>query len=167
MSLTSGILIDTLFGPKLVETLCTGDPVLTAEGSIQMLDTVVRATFAPERLGRSRHKPVLIRRNAFGRGNPSRDMLVSPGQKVNVAGYLPRNAASLIDDRRIVAACPRTPLTFIELRFSCPCNVVANGTPVAAKSGPAAPKRLTRKTRPALSGPSAAALPLFNRPDTR
>ena len=68
MSLTSGILIDTLFGPKLVESLRPGDPVLTANGSVQMLDAVVRATFAPERLGRSRHKPILIRRNAFGRG---------------------------------------------------------------------------------------------------
>ena len=167
MSLTSGILIDTLFGPKLVESLRPGDPVLTANGSVQMLDAVVRATFAPERLGRSRHKPILIRRNAFGRGNPSRDMLVSPGQKVTVAGCLPRKAASLIDGRRVVLARPGKPLTFTELRFTCACTVIANGTPVAAKTGPAWPKRLTRTVRPALSGPPAAALPLFNRPVTR
>ena len=167
MSLTSGILIDTLFGPKLVESLRPGDPVLTADGSVQMLDAVVRATFGAERLGRSRHKPVLIRRNAFGRGNPSRDMLVSPGQKVTVAGCQPRKAASLIDGRRVVIARPRTSLTFNELRFACACTVMANGTPVAAKIGPAAPKRLTRTARPALSSASVAALPLFNRPITR
>ena len=160
MSLTSGILIDTLFGPKPVEALRPGDPVLTFEDGVQVLEAVAQATLAPASLAKTVHKPVLIRRNAFGRGTPSRDMLVSPGPKVTLPGLRPQNAASLIDGRRVIAARPKKAVTFVELSFELACTLTANGAPMLAKAGPAQPKRLARNPHPAMLMPPPAPLSL-------
>jgi hypothetical protein len=136
LSLTAGILIDTLFGPKLVEALRPGDPVLMAGvadmAGMQALGSISTAKISAAALSRSTRKPILIRRGAFGRGNPARDMLVSPGQKLVVQGRS-ATAASLIDGRRVVLIHPRRTITFVELQFEIPGILMANGTPTGAK----------------------------------
>lgn len=146
MSLTAGILIDTLFGPKPVEALRPGDPVLMGDAGIQALGSVAVAKISAAAMAGSNAKPIMIRRGAFGRGNPARDMLVSPGQKLHVDGRS-QTAASLIDGRRVMAVHPRRAITFVEMRFDAPALVMANGTPVSAKALQSARPRLAPAPR--------------------
>ncbi len=151
MSLTAGILIETLFGPKPVEALRPGDPVLMADAGLQALGSITTATINAGALARSQTKPVLIRRGAFGRGNPARDMLVSPGQALMVQGRRAK-AASLIDGRRVVLIHPRKAITFVDIQFEAAGTLMANGAPICAKAMAGARARLA-------PAPSFAALP--------
>jgi len=163
LSLTAGILIDTLFGPKPVEALRPGDPVLMAGAGIQALGSITTVKISAAALARSNRKPILIRRGAFGRGNPARDMLVSPGQRLAVDGRT-STAASLIDGRRVLLIHPRRAITFVELQFEGPGTLIANGTPTSAKTMPGARPRLApAATYPALPFPVPQTPPLFIR----
>ncbi|MDK3075538.1 Hint domain-containing protein [Sedimentitalea sp. JM2-8] len=83
----AGTLIDTPDGPRRVETLRPGDPVLTAGGDTRVIRwagrTIVRFS---ERGGPEHLRPILIRADAFGPGSPDSDLRVSPQHRIVSSG---------------------------------------------------------------------------------
>jgi len=84
---TPGTLIDTAHGRVPVETLCTGDRVLTRDHGFQTLEWVGRKDVSAEELAeKPRYRGVRIRAGALGAGLPERDMVVSPQHRILVIG---------------------------------------------------------------------------------
>jgi len=74
----AGTLIDTDRGPRPVESLSTGDMILTQNGTYQPLVANMNRHLSPAELARH-HKlrPVRISAGSLGKGLPTRDLLVS------------------------------------------------------------------------------------------
>ena len=83
----AGTDIATPSGLRKVETLCPGDAVLTEDGrTVQVAWTGV-TKYGPRQISRQPDlRPVRIPANAFGPGQPSRDLDVSPQHRVVVEG---------------------------------------------------------------------------------
>ncbi|MDJ0824465.1 MAG: Hint domain-containing protein [Rhodobacter sp.] len=81
----AGSMIATDRGPKSVERLKIGDQVVTLDNGPQPIIWLRRAEQPLEAL-EERRKPVLIQAGAFGPGQPSRDLVVSPQHRVLVGG---------------------------------------------------------------------------------
>jgi hypothetical protein len=101
--LMRGSLIDTDMGAVAVEDLKAGDLVRTIEGSFKPVRFVRHETHVRSAGGRwsSAVAPVRIRQDAFARGMPSRDLLVSPLHAILVDGYLIQ-AETLVNGLSIV-----------------------------------------------------------------
>lgn len=76
-----GTLIDTVDGPRPIETLRTGDLVETLENGAQPLHHICfhRYRFGP---GAHKMKPMRIKAGALGNGAPSGELLVSPQHRI-------------------------------------------------------------------------------------
>jgi hypothetical protein len=85
----AGTRIMGAFGPVPVEALAVGDRVRTARGRLAPVRWL-----GHRRVDLARHKrpldvmPVRVRRAAFGRGRPSRDLVLSPDHAVFFRGHL-------------------------------------------------------------------------------
>ncbi len=94
----TGTLVATPFGTRPVETLRAGDPVLTADGAARRLTW----TGAWDALAADpAHRAVRVRAGAFGSGQPSRDLVVSPLHALWLEGVMVP-AICLVDGRRVV-----------------------------------------------------------------
>ena len=80
---TAGTLIDTPEGPRAVEALAPGDPVLTRDRGPQVLRWIgKRRLGAHELAARPDLRPIRIRAGALGSDCPSADLLVSPQHRI-------------------------------------------------------------------------------------
>lgn len=81
----AGTRISTPRGPQLVEALDIGDLLNTLDNGLQPIRWIGRRVLSPIRLRLFPHlRPVLIRKDAFGLGNPERDLRVSPQHRMHV-----------------------------------------------------------------------------------
>lgn len=82
---TPGALVETPDGPRAVETLAPGDPVLTRDHGPQPLLFVGRSA---HRFATRPHKdqPILFAAGCLGPGVPARDFIVSPQHRLLLAG---------------------------------------------------------------------------------
>ncbi len=81
----NGTRILTPDGEKRVEDLSVGDPVLTRSGAVQNI--IWAGARAMGGLQAYKHAPVRISANAFGKGLPSRDLLVSPQHRILISDW--------------------------------------------------------------------------------
>lgn len=81
---TAGTLIETPFGKQPIETLRSGDRVLTPEGPRRLLRAYSRRVSRAELVANPRLFPVRILSGALGQGLPARDLLVSPQHRMVV-----------------------------------------------------------------------------------
>ncbi|MGA9254461.1 MAG: Hint domain-containing protein [Roseobacter sp.] len=125
---TPGTLILTPDGQKAVETLSVGDLVSTLDHGDQPIRWIGTTTVSPYRMAMSPgFRPIRIRKNAFGAGQPTRDMLVSPQHRILLEGWVAEllygelqvlvAAAHLLDDRNVVQAWDKTQITYLHLQF--------------------------------------------------
>lgn len=77
---TPGTLIDTIDGPRPIETICVGDLVLTADSGYQPVIWVGRGKVAAQ----GRFAPIRISAGALGN---DRDLIVSPQHRVLIEGW--------------------------------------------------------------------------------
>ena len=85
---TSGCLLDTPDGPRAIETLAVGDWITTLDSGPQQIKWTGSHRLPKAALAaHPKFKPVLVRANAFGGGQPSRDMHLSPQHRVLVSGW--------------------------------------------------------------------------------
>ncbi|WP_284164419.1 Hint domain-containing protein [Frigidibacter sp. SD6-1] len=84
---TPGTLIDTMTGPRPVESLKAGDMVLTRDSGYRPLRWVGRRDLGVADLAaNAAFRPVLIRQGTLGANEPARDMLVSPQHRFLFTG---------------------------------------------------------------------------------
>ena len=98
-----GTFIDTKQGARLVEDLAVGDLVLTRDNGYQRLTWIGNAHRT--RLETAKHEslqPVVIRKDAFGLGCPSRDLFVS--QQHRIWSSLVENSLLFGEPETLVAA---------------------------------------------------------------
>ena len=82
---TPGTLIATPRGEVAVELLKEGDQVITRDNGLQTIRWAGARTMTTEELSEAgKLRPVLIRAGALGKGQPQRDMIVSPNHRVLV-----------------------------------------------------------------------------------
>ncbi len=85
---TPGTLITTPSGDRLVEELSVGDLVITADNGVQAIRWVGRKKITGARLyAHNNLRPVMIKKDAFGKGVPCADMWLSPHHRVLVSGH--------------------------------------------------------------------------------
>lgn len=86
---SSGTLIETLQGPKRVETLTTKDQVLTYDGSYEPIRWIGSRRLSSAQLeANPKLKPIQIRADALGTGFPMQDLSVSPQHRVLVSSRI-------------------------------------------------------------------------------
>jgi hypothetical protein len=83
-----GTRIATPTGERDIETLTTGDMVLTREGDACPVRWLGRNTVSTRFQDPLRCLPIRIRAGALGEGLPRRDLLVSPGHAMFLDGFL-------------------------------------------------------------------------------
>ncbi|MEM1351647.1 MAG: Hint domain-containing protein [Pseudomonadota bacterium] len=124
---TPGSEILTPHGPRAVESLSVGDLVLTLDHGAQPLRWIGRAEVGAFAMAMSEAlRPIRIRKNAFGPGQPARDMLVSPQHRVLLEGWQAEllygelqvlvAAMHLVDDRTVTRAWDVTQTVYIHLQ---------------------------------------------------
>lgn len=94
-----GTLIETPTGPRKVETLAIGDPLLTAEGKTVPVKWLGQQTIR-KFLNGNRIQPVRIRAGALGDGLPRRDLTVTGEHGIVIDGLV-INAAALVNNSTI------------------------------------------------------------------
>lgn len=138
---TPGALIDTPLGPRLVETLCEGDLVLTADSGPQPILWCSQTRLDTPTLGQMpQHWPILIKAHAFGPGSPTCDMRVSPQHRILVSGWraeiLFSNAEVLVPAKALVnghsvrVETPTAPLNYLHLMLPAHHVLKADGLAV-------------------------------------
>ncbi|MEX0329369.1 MAG: Hint domain-containing protein [Ruegeria sp.] len=84
---TAGTLIDTDRGPRLIETLCAGDFVQTADHGLQPIRWIESSLLDVTRLRENTAlRPVRISAGSLGPGVPRRDLLVSQQHRILIRG---------------------------------------------------------------------------------
>lgn len=82
---TLGTMIATARGEVAVEGLNLGDSIITRDSGIQQVRWIGRRHFTARQFIKASHlRPILIRKGALGRGQPERDMKVSPNHRMLV-----------------------------------------------------------------------------------
>ncbi|WP_204115731.1 Hint domain-containing protein [Shimia biformata] len=135
---TAGAMIETVDGPRPIETLQAGDLVKTRDRGLQPLKRLLR-THLPD-VVLKRHmafRPVQFQRDALGRGVPARDVLLSPQHRVLVSGWRAElffgedevlvPATRLVNDSTIRTTLPTDGITYFHLVFEQHEIVMADG----------------------------------------
>lgn len=119
---TTGTYITTLRGEKPVEELAPGDRLITRDNGLQTVRRIVRRDFDYGQLAVVPHlQPVLVTTGAIGRGLPERDMLVSPGLRLLVAGdRMPIGPMSALGKGEALVAARH----LVDMRGIRPCQVL-------------------------------------------
>lgn len=151
---TRGTLIDTLLGPRRVETLRPGDRLRSIRGGSPRLLWVGRVQVSADRLvARPQLRPVQLRAGALGPGVPVRDLVVSPQHRILVRSKIAARiggrrevlvaAKHLVGLPGITRAAPpfSTGVTYLHLLCARHVILVANGA--AAESLFTGPQALT------------------------
>ena len=167
--LTTGAMIETPLGPKLIETLEVGDLVSTRGSGPQPLRHVLHRRLAPLTLKDRPHlAPITIRAGSIGVGLPRRDLSVSPQHIVLMSdprlettlGPMPcRKAAAQLMDvvPGIVAARIMRTVTYVHLAFDKDEVIFAEGVPtecsdLAGRGCPAMPDTNAAELREVFAG---------------
>ena len=135
---TPGTMIRTPEGTRPVEELCVGDLVETVDNGPQPVRWIGTIEVGPFRMAMApSFRPIRIRKDAFGKNNPSRDLMVSPQHRILVEGWkaellfgenqILAAAAHLVDDCNVVRAWDVTQTTYIHLQFDEHELVYSNG----------------------------------------
>jgi hypothetical protein len=125
-------------GVRLVEHLAEGDLVQTKDNGAQALRWVGARRISGARLYAMPHlRPIRLRADALGMGNPDEDLLVSPHHRMLVSGMPARDlfnadevlvaAKDLVNDQSIVVDRATKELRYIHLLFDAHQVIVANG----------------------------------------
>lgn len=133
-----GTIIETAGGPRPVETLRPGDPVLTRDNGMQTLRWQGGTHVTRDGLDlRPNLRPVLIRAGALGLGSPAVDLTVSPQHRVlvrsRIAHRLFRDAEILVAAKHLIglpgieAVIPANGVTYVHLLFDRHEIVLSNG----------------------------------------
>lgn len=106
---TAGTLIDTADGRVAIEDLDAGQPVMTLDNGLQMVQAVLSSSISSAQLqAKPNLRPVRIKAGALGQGVPERDLLVSPQHR-----FLVRSAVvqrMMDSDEALVSAAQLTAL---------------------------------------------------------
>jgi hypothetical protein len=135
---TPGTLILTPTGVSRVEDLHEGDLIQTKDNGPQALRWMGRRRISGARLyAMPSLRPIRMRANALGMGEPDEDLLVSPQHRMLVSGQAARDlfnadevlvaAKDLVNDRSIVVDRTQRSLEYIHLLFDAHQVIVANG----------------------------------------
>jgi parallel beta-helix repeat protein len=125
----AGTRLSTARGPVTVDDLCEGDLVHTVAGDAQPVRWIghrridCRRHAAPERV-----RPVLIQAHAFGKNQPSRDLLLSPDHAIFADGVL-IPVKYLINDETITQIDVAT-VTYYHVELPDHAAILAEGLPV-------------------------------------
>ena len=91
--------VDTMSGPFPAQALRVGDRVRTKRGAFAEIRWVDRVVLDEEFLHHHPEaQPVLIPAKSLGRGVPAHDVMLSPGQKVNLDGLLMPRSSCVASD---------------------------------------------------------------------
>lgn len=134
---TPGTLIATPTGEKAIETLREGDGVLTRDNGIQEICWIGQRVLSWAALTQNPHiKPILIRKDALGPGQPDHDMQLSPNHRVLLAGSANSNGIGeteiltpvkyLVNDRTILSV-EAMGVTYFHLMFDHHQVILSNG----------------------------------------
>ncbi len=135
---TPGTKILTPDGPRAVETLTEGDQVQTKDNGVQTLRWTGQRHISGARLYAMPYlRPIRLRADALGMGQPDEDLIVSPHHRMLVRGQAARDlfnadevlveACDLVNDRSIVVERQIKELTYIHLLFDSHQVIFANG----------------------------------------
>lgn len=138
---TPGTLIETLDGPRPVETLRAGDLILTRDNGPQPLRWLGMARLTQADLAaRPQHAPVRIAQGALGEGLPRRALTLSPQHRLLVTGWRAEllfgepevlvPAVSLVGDQVTQHAPDGGEVLYLHLLFDRHEIVLAEGAPV-------------------------------------
>jgi hypothetical protein len=97
---TAGTCIATPDGPRAVEKLEPGDPILTAAGTISTVRWLARQPIDTTLNHPAKINPICITAGALGYNLPERDLRVSPDHGIAIDGYL-INAGALVNGTTI------------------------------------------------------------------
>ncbi|WP_298851849.1 Hint domain-containing protein [uncultured Ruegeria sp.] len=125
---TANSLIQTSSGPRRVETLRPGDPVVTADGRVCPVRWIGRRRLSAHELQQSPHLcPVRISAGTFGPNCPSRDLVVSPQHRIAVTSTMMEvmfgdaamlaPAKGLIDGHTIIQETPAQGVEYVHILF--------------------------------------------------
>ncbi|MEM8803863.1 MAG: Hint domain-containing protein [Pseudomonadota bacterium] len=128
---TPGTLIATDKGARAIETLSRGDMVVTRDNGLRKIGWIGRRTFSYAEVNDAPElRPVLVRRDVFGEGNPARDMIVSPAHRflISVDGEPEALVAvrELVDGVRVIEA-PVLGVSYIHILCHAHEVILANG----------------------------------------
>ncbi|WP_272860029.1 Hint domain-containing protein [Paracoccus stylophorae] len=169
----AGTLIDTMFGPRAIETLAAGDMIRTRDNGMRWLSWVGSVRIGAAQLDLQPNlRPVRIRAGALADGVPARDLTVSPQHRILLRSATARRlfgedeilvaAKHLIGLPGIEAICPAGGVTYWHMLFDGHEVVLSDGAwseslftgPQAMKVlGPAAQREILALF-PHLSDPS-------------
>lgn len=83
-----GTLIETINGPKAIETLSAGERVKTLDSEYMPIRWIGKTKLDWFKLAKSPQlRPIVIRKNAFGAGTPAVDLVLSPNHRVLVSDW--------------------------------------------------------------------------------
>ncbi|MEM6637918.1 MAG: Hint domain-containing protein [Pseudomonadota bacterium] len=136
----SGTLIATPDGQRAVEDIGIGDQVLTRDNGAQPVAWTGQRAIGGARLyAMPEMRPLMIRADAFGTGEPDADLFVSPDHRMLLQGAVSQAifgtdevlvaARDLRDDLRVRVDHWRKSVTYHHLMFEAHQIVWANGLP--------------------------------------
>lgn len=125
----AGTMIRTPVGEAAVETLKTGDLVVTTEGKVAPIAWLGRQTVSMVFSDPLRTTPIRIKANALGANVPSRDLMISPDHAVLLDGVLVQ-AGALVNGQSIVreANVPQV-FTYYHVELADHALILAENTP--------------------------------------
>lgn len=129
----AGTRIATPSGPRLVETLGPGDPVLAWGGDAARVVGVIDRTIpVPE----PDHRPIVFDADCFGPGLPSRRLKLSPQHRLCLPDSDPAGAEPLLGPALAFAVLPGVhrcrsarPVRYVHLELDRHCLLRAEGVP--------------------------------------
>jgi Ca2+-binding RTX toxin-like protein len=134
---TPGAMIDTRRGPVPVEEIRVGDRVLTRDNGFRTVRWTGSRTLGSRVLAQAPHLlPVVVPKDAFGPGQPERDLLVSRQHRMLMGGRVAELAfgeaevlacAGHLIGRRGIRVAPVTEATYLHLLFDGHEVIRANG----------------------------------------
>ena len=135
---TPGTWLETPDGPRLVEELAAGDKVVTKDSGAETILWVGSRNVSGARLyAMPELRPVRIRENALGEGQPGGDLIVSPDHRMLVQGQAARAlwgedevlvaARDLINGRGVTRDMGAKSVTYYHLMLENHQVLVANG----------------------------------------
>lgn len=171
----AGTSLATPEGERLVEALAPGDLVLTRDSGPQPVRWIGGRHVTAREIARAtkvRLAPVRIRRGAFRRGLPRRDLLVSPQHRILVTGWRAElhfgeaevlvAACHLVDGQAVTVEPPDRGVTYYHIMFDRHEIVRAEGLPAESfRAGPQAMNSIPEAAREELLAlfPELGAMP--------
>lgn len=133
-----GTRILTPAGPTLVEDLIAGDQISTKDNGAQDIQWIGNRKISGARLFAMPHmKPIRLRANILGQGEPDQDLIVSPDHRILLQGDVAQSlfntpevlvtARDLVNDSSITVDHSVRALTYIHLMLDQHQIVWANG----------------------------------------